>query len=195
MYSIVDVETTGGIGGPTRLTEVAIFRYDGLQIVDSFHSLVNPGCPIPPFISRLTGITDAMVQEAPTFADVAEAIARVTEEAVFVAHNAPFDYGFLQKEFQGIGLPFERKKVCTVWLSRRIFPGLPSYSLGNLCASLEIPVSARHRAHGDAAATVQLFEKLLRNDQLGLIHQRAEAEDIPVPSRRSRRAQRRRKSS
>ncbi|WP_128543093.1 3'-5' exonuclease [Larkinella soli] len=169
MFSIVDVETTGGIGGPTRLTDVAVFRHDGLQVVDSFHSLINPGCPIPPFISRMTGITDAMVQEAPDFADVAEAIARVTEGAVFVAHNAPFDYGFLKKEFAWIGRPFERHKLCTVQLSRRIFPGLPSYSLGKLCLSLQIPITHRHRAHGDAAATVQLFERLLRHDTKGII--------------------------
>ncbi|MGA0559766.1 PolC-type DNA polymerase III [Larkinella sp. VNQ87] len=169
MFSIVDVETTGGIGGPTRLTEVAVFRYDGVEVVDSFHSLINPHCPIPPFIARMTGISDAMVQSAPDFADVAHEIDRVTEGAVFVAHNAPFDYGFLKKEFTWIGLPFERHRLCTVQLSRRIFPGLPSYSLGKLCRSLQIPVSNRHRAHGDAAATVQLFEQLLRHDQHGLI--------------------------
>jgi len=169
MFSIVDVETTGGIGGPTRLTEVAVFRHDGRRVVDSFHSLLNPGCAIPPFIQKLTGITDELVVDAPTFADVAADIARVTENAVFVAHNAPFDYGFLQKEFNWLDQPFERPKLCTVWLSRRIFPGLPSYSLGKLCRSLEIPVSDRHRAHGDAAATVQLFELLLHHDRHGLI--------------------------
>ncbi|MGM9507093.1 MULTISPECIES: 3'-5' exonuclease [Larkinella] len=169
MFSIVDVETTGGIGGQTRLTEVAIFRYDGVEVVDSFHSLLNPHCPIPPFIARMTGISDEMVQEAPDFADVAHHIARVTEGAVFVAHNAPFDYGFLKKEFAWIGLPFERHRLCTVQLSRRIFPGLPSYSLGKLCRSLEIPVKNRHRADGDAAATVKLFELLLMNDMHGLI--------------------------
>lgn len=120
----------------------------------------------------MTGISDAMVEAAPDFADVAHDIARVTEGAVFVAHNAPFDYGFLKKEFSWIGLPFERHRLCTVQLSRRIFPGLPSYSLGKLCRSLEIPVNNRHRAHGDAAATVQLFERLLKNDLHGLIDAR-----------------------
>ncbi|MFD1145167.1 PolC-type DNA polymerase III [Larkinella insperata] len=172
MFSIVDVETTGGVGGPTRLTEVAVFRYDGVEVVDSFHSLLNPRCPIPPFIARMTGITDEMVQDAPDFADIAHEIDRVTEGAVFVAHNAPFDYGFLKKEFAWVGLPFERHRLCTVQLSRRIFPGLPSYSLGKLCRSLEIPLNNRHRAHGDAAATVQLFERLLMNDIHGLIKAR-----------------------
>ena len=172
MYSIVDVETTGGVGGPTRLTEIAVFRHDGTRVVDSFHSLLNPGCPIPPFISRMTGITDEMVQDAPLFADVAADVDRVTEGALFVAHNAPFDYNFLKKEFGWLGLPFERDRICTVWLSRRIFPGLPSYSLGKLCASLEIVLHHRHRAHGDAAATVLLFEKLLQNDNRGLIQLR-----------------------
>lgn len=169
MFSIVDVETTGGIGGPTRLTDIAVFRHDGHRVVDSFHSLLNPHCPIPPFISRLTGITDEMVKDAPDFADIASDILRITEEAVFVAHNAPFDYGFVKKELGWLGYSFERRKICTVNMSRRIFPGLPSYSLGKLCHSLEIPVAHRHRAHGDAAATVQLFEKLLLNDTRGLI--------------------------
>ncbi|WP_234736802.1 3'-5' exonuclease [Tellurirhabdus bombi] len=170
MFSIVDIETTGGIGGPTRLTEIAVFRHDGLRVIDSFHSLLNPGCPIPPFISRLTGITDEMVENAPTFADVAAQVERLTENAIFVAHNAPFDYGFLKKEFGWLDLAFERNKLCTVWLSRRIFPGLPSYSLGKLCDSLNIPLIDRHRAIGDAAATVQLFEMLLLNDQNRLIN-------------------------
>ncbi|QHV98998.1 3'-5' exonuclease [Spirosoma endbachense] len=169
MYCIVDVETTGGVKGPTRLTEIAIFRHDGLQVVDSFHSLVNPECPIPPFIRHLTGISDEMVQEAPLFADIAEQVLRITHDAVFVAHNVGFDFNFIKKELEWLGYDYFRRTLCTVRTSRKVFPGFPSYSLGKLCNSLSIPLNNRHRAQGDAAATVRLFEMLLQHDAHGLI--------------------------
>lgn len=169
VYCIVDVETTGGIKGPTRLTEIAIFRHDGQRVVDSFSTLLNPECPIPPFIQQLTGISEAMVAEAPLFADVAHEVLRITEGAIFVAHNVSFDFGFIQKELNWLGYDFLRRTICTVRTSRKILPGYPSYSLGKLCRSLEIPLNGRHRAAGDAAATVKLFEMLLRNDLHGHI--------------------------
>jgi DNA polymerase-3 subunit epsilon len=169
VYCIVDVETTGTVKGPARLTEIALFRHDGERVVDAFHSLLNPGCPIPPFISRLTGITDAMVAGAPTFGEVARQVQALSQDAVFIAHNVHFDFGFLRKEFGWLGHSYQRPLLCTVQLSRRIFPGLPSYSLGKLCHSLDIPLADRHRASGDAAATVRLFELLLRHDCRGLI--------------------------
>lgn len=169
MYCIVDVETTGGVNGPTRLTEIAIFRHDGQQVVDSFHSLLNPGCPIPPFIRHLTGISDAMVADAPVFADVARDVLDITKDAVFVAHNVGFDFNFIKKELGWLGFDYFRQTLCTVRTSRKLIPGYPSYSLGKLCKSLDIPLNGRHRAQGDAAATVRLFEMLLRNDDKGLI--------------------------
>ncbi|GAB3539882.1 3'-5' exonuclease [Spirosoma fluminis] len=169
MYCIIDVETTGGIKGATRLTEIAIFRHDGQQVVDSFHSLLNPGCSIPPFIRQLTGITDEMVADAPTFADVAAQVIDITQDAIFVAHNVSFDFNFIKKELNWLGHDFLRRTLCTVRMSRKLIPGHPSYSLGKLCRSLEIPLNGRHRAQGDAAATVLLFEMLLRNDSQGLI--------------------------
>lgn len=168
MYAIVDIETTGG-GGDARITEIAVFRHDGARIVDFFHSLINPEIYIPPFITRLTGIDNAMVQDAPTFYDVQDAVRAMTRDAWFVAHNAKFDYGFLKREFGALDEYFQRDLLCTVQLSRKIFPGLKSYSLGNLCESLEIMIENRHRAHGDAEATVRLFEKLLLNDRQNLI--------------------------
>ncbi len=169
MYCIVDVETTGPIKGPSRITEIALFRHDGRQVIDQFHSLINPLQPIPPFISRLTGITDSMVRHAPTFDEVAYDVLQLTQQAVFVAHNAPFDFGFIQKELDWLGHEFLRRTACTVRLSRKILPGYPSYSLGNLCRSLQIDLNDRHRAHGDATATVRLFEMLLQHDRQGLI--------------------------
>lgn len=168
MYAIVDIETTGG-GGAARITEIAVFRHDGYQIVDFFHSLINPEIYIPPFITRLTGIDNEMVRDAPTFCDVQDAVRALTRDAWFVAHNAKFDYGFIKREFGALDEYFQRDLLCTVQLSRKIFPGLKSYSLGNLCESLKIMIENRHRAHGDAEATVRLFEKLLLHDRQKLI--------------------------
>ncbi len=169
MYSIVDIETTGGSAGKARITEIAIFRFDGLRVVDSFQSLVNPQTFIPPFITRLTGIDNKMVQDAPTFEEIADSVRALTRDAWFVAHNVSFDYNFIKKEFLMLDEYFDRDKLCTVRLSRKIFPGYRSYSLGNLCQSLDINIQNRHRAAGDAAATVKLFEMLMRADTKALI--------------------------
>lgn len=161
LYTIIDIETTGnGIKG-NKITEIAIFKYDGGQIVDEFTSLVNPECPIPYFITGLTGIDDQMVQNAPTFSAVAENILEITDGCIFVAHSVNFDYGVIKEEFRQIGIDFTRKKLCTVRLSRKLIPGLGSYSLGKLCSAVQIPLVDRHRARGDAHATVLLFEKLI----------------------------------
>ena len=162
MYTIIDIETTGnGIKG-NKITEIAIFKFDGTQIVDEFTTLVNPQCPIPYFITGLTGIDDQMVQNAPTFPEIAENILSITENCIFVAHAVNFDYGVIKEEFRQIGKDFTRKKLCTVRLSRKLIPGLHSYSLGKLCSSVGIPLRDRHRARGDAHATVLLFQKLLK---------------------------------
>lgn len=162
MYAIVDIETTGnGIKG-NKVTEICIFKFDGHTLVDEFTSLIHPECPIPHFITGLTGIDDQMVRNAPTFASLAQEILDFTEGCIFVAHSVNFDYNVLKNEFKEIGLEFVRKKLCTVRLSRKLFPGYHSYSLGKLCSALDIPLSDRHRARGDAHATVLLFHKLLR---------------------------------
>ncbi len=163
-FSIVDIETTGsGIQG-NKITEIAIFRLEKGQVTDEFTSLVNPGCDIPYFITALTGIDGNMVRNAPSLAEVAPAIQQITEGSVFVAHSVNFDYHVIKNEFRELGLEFSRKRLCTVRLSRKVFPGLHSYSLGKLCTSLEIPLTDRHRARGDAKATVSLFNKILKSD-------------------------------
>ncbi|WP_299531925.1 exonuclease domain-containing protein [Ulvibacterium sp.] len=162
MYTVVDIETTGnGIKG-NKVTEISIFKYDGYAVVDEFTSLINPECEIPYFITGLTGIDNQMVRDAPTFETLAPTILEFTKDCIFVAHSVNFDYNVLKNEFKEIGLDFVRKKLCTVRLSRRLFPGYHSYSLGKLCTSLDIPLKDRHRARGDAQATVLLFQKLLR---------------------------------
>ena len=171
MFAIIDVETTGGSNAYGRITEIAIVRHDGQQVVEAYQSLVNPCCLIPHYITQFTGISNAMVRQAPTFEEIADEVRRMTQNAVFVAHNVSFDYGFVGREFGRIDEHFRRDKLCTVQLSRKIFPGFPSYSLGNLCASLRIPLTNHHRAAADAAATTQLFEMLLANDQKGILAQ------------------------
>ena len=165
MYAIVDIETTGGYAANHRITEIAIYYHDGMQVTDSFQTLVNPGRNIPYYITGLTGITSEMVFSAPSFKTIAEEIHKRLDGKVFVAHNAHFDYSFLKKEFEQAGIQWQSKKLCTVRLSRKIIPGLRSYSLGSLAESLGVQISNRHRAGGDAAATVRIFDQLLQRDR------------------------------
>lgn len=161
MYTIIDIETTGGNAQHDKITEIALYVHDGNKVVDEFVSLINPERPIPYYISQMTGITDDMVVNAPRFFEVAKRIVELTEGKIFVAHNAPFDYRFIQNEFKQLGYNFDRETICTVRLSRKLIPGKASYSLGNLCKDLGIRITDRHRAAGDALATVKLFDLLL----------------------------------
>ncbi|GAB4426949.1 MAG: exonuclease domain-containing protein [Bacteroidia bacterium] len=161
-YAIIDIETTGGDPKKERITEIAIFVHDGTQVVDQFCSLVNPEIPIPDFITQITGIDNDMVRDAPRFYEIARQVVELTQDAVFVAHNVRFDYSFVQKEFRQLGYTYTRRQLCTFQLARKLLPGLRSYSLKNLCSYLHIDNEARHRAGGDAKATVQLFEILMR---------------------------------
>ena len=158
-YTIIDVETTGQ---SNRMTEISIFKYDGTTVIDEFTSLINPESYIPTHITALTGIDNNLVANAPTFEEVAQDIINITEDAIFVAHNVNFDYNVISGEFKRIGMDFNRKKLCTVRLSRRLLPGYRSYSLGKLCNALDINLVDRHRARGDAEATVIIFELLLQ---------------------------------
>ncbi|MGB0451578.1 MAG: exonuclease domain-containing protein [Flavobacteriaceae bacterium] len=164
MYAIVDIETTGGKFNEEGITEIAIYRHDGHQIVDQFSSLVNPERPIQAFVASLTGINNNMLRQAPKFYEVAKRIVEITDNAVLVAHNAQFDYRILRTEFTRLGYEFERRTICTVELSKKLLPGHASYSLGKLTRALGIPISDRHRAQGDAQATVKLFQLLLDRD-------------------------------
>ena len=132
--------------------------------MDQFISLVNPEREIQPFVVNLTGINSKMLRSAPKFYEVAKRIIEITEGSILVAHNAQFDYRILKTEFKRLGFDFERENLCTVELSKQLIPDLPSYSLGKLVRSLGIPVSDRHRAAGDATATVKLFKMLLDKD-------------------------------
>lgn len=164
MYAILDIETTGGKYNEEGITEIAIYRFDGHKVVDQFISLVNPERPIQAFVVGLTGINNDMLRTAPKFYEVAKRIIEITTDCIVVAHNAQFDYRILSLEFDRLGYDFERKSLCTVALSQELLPGHKSYSLGKLARALGIPVSDRHRANGDAMATVKLFKMLLAKD-------------------------------
>ncbi|CAG2531449.1 DNA polymerase-3 subunit epsilon [Maribacter dokdonensis] len=169
MYAILDIETTGGKFNEEGITEIAIHKFDGQKVVDKFISLVNPEKEIQPFVVKLTGINSKMLRTAPKFYEVAKRIIEITEDTVIVAHNAQFDYRILRTEFRRLGYNFERQTLCTVDLSKLLLPDAESYSLGKLVRSLGIPVSDRHRANGDALATVKLFKLLLAKDSEKII--------------------------
>lgn len=164
MYAILDIESTGGKYNEEGIMEIAIHRFDGHQVVDQFICLINPEREIQPFVSKLTGINNKMLRSAPKFHEVAKRIVEITEGTVIVAHNAQFDYRILRTEFRRLGYNYQRKTLCTVDLSKQLIPDAESHSLGKLARSLGIPMSDRHRANGDALATLKLFKLLLNKD-------------------------------
>jgi DNA polymerase-3 subunit epsilon len=171
MYAIVDIETTGSYAANNGITELAIVLHDGNKIVDRFETLVNPQSPIPRYVQVLTGIHPDMLKDAPVFSEVAARVHGMLKDAVFVAHHVNFDYSFVKHQLETSGFELDTQKLCTVRLSRKVFPGLAGYSLGKLCRELEIPIQNRHRAGGDADATVILFEKILSRDNQGAVRQ------------------------
>ena len=165
MYAIVDIETTGSYSAANGITEISIHVFDGATVVEKFETLINPCQSIPRYIQAMTGITDEMVADAPAFEDVAENIYNILNDKIFIAHSVNFDYSFIKGHLAAHGYNLDCKKLCTVRLSRKLIPGKQSYSLGNLCDSLGIYINDRHRAGGDAEATVKLFRLLLENDK------------------------------
>jgi len=162
LYAIVDLETTGGLPKRDKITEIAIILFDGERIVDEYQSLINPERSIPYNITRITGISSEMVADAPKFYEVAKEVIEMMEGAIFVAHNVRFDYQFLRHEFRSLGYTFTKRNLCTVRLSRKAFPLLKSYSLGNLIRYFNIDVENRHRAYDDAWATTIVLEKIFK---------------------------------
>lgn len=169
MYSILDIETTGNHAGYHHITEIAILNFDGEKVTERYSTLVRPDTDIPFFISRLTGITNQMVEQAPAFDVIAQEVDDFTRNRILVAHNAHFDYTFLKQAFQRSGYSFQRKTLCTLRLSRKIIPGLKSYALDNLCRILSISSKPVHRAESDAVAALELFRYLQSNDRESVI--------------------------
>ncbi len=169
MYSIIDIEATGGNAKIGKITEVAIYRFDGEKIVDEFSTLINPGIRIPSYVQRLTGITNAMAKEAPQFAEVASEIQRMLSNSIFVAHNVKADYSFIKAAFLAEGVDFSSDRLCTLELSKELIPEAQSHGLEKICKHLNIDVQDRHRASGDALATVELFKQLRKIDANDLV--------------------------
>jgi len=169
LYAVVDIETTGGYAASHGITEIAIVIHDGFEIVERYETLINPHQHIPVYIQALTGIDDEMVANAPDFRTVAPEIYNLLKDKIFVAHNVNFDYSFVRHHLEACNYILNVKKLCTVRLGRKLFPGLPSYSLGKLCTSLAVPLNNRHRAGGDAEATAILLGMLIEKDKEGLI--------------------------
>lgn len=161
-FAIVDIETTGGSSRGGGITEIAVLIHNGESIVEEWQTLINPQQDIPGYITGLTGIDNSMVRSAPTFEEIEGELWALLEDRVFVAHSVNFDFGFIQAAFLRTGRQLNAQKLCTVRLSRKVFPGFGSYSLGRICESLKIPILARHRAMGDAKATALLFDQMIR---------------------------------
>lgn len=164
MYAIIDVETTGGKYNQESITDIAIFRFDGEKITDQLISLVNPEKPIQQYVQKLTGISQGMVKTAPKFYQLAKRIVEITKDAILVGHNISFDYRMLRLEFERLGYFYESKTIDTIHLAERLMPELEAYGLEKVCKALGIHNPSRHRAEGDARATLTLFELLLEKD-------------------------------
>lgn len=171
LYAVVDIETTGGFASGNGITEISILIHDGISVIDTFETLINPDQEIPEYIQALTGISNEMVSNAPLFKNIAQKIYELLHDKTFVAHNVNFDYSFVKHQLSLAGYQLQCNKLCTVRLSRKILPGHRSYSLGKLCNALGIQINNRHRAGGDAAATAILLGMLLQADAEGIINQ------------------------
>ncbi len=169
LFAIVDIETTGSYAAGSGITEIAIVIHDGREVLNTYETLINPHRTIPRFIQSLTGITPEMVVNAPSFDEVAGQIYELLQDKIFVAHNVNFDFSFIKHHLERCGYKYDARKLCTVRLGRKIIPGLPSYSLGRLCHSLDIEHNDHHRAGGDAHATAKLFSLLVERDAEGAI--------------------------
>ncbi len=156
---LLDLETTGSSAGIDRVTEIGVIEVDGGEYAREWSTLVNPQRDIPPFIEALTGISNRMVANAPTFADVAGELRTRIDGRLLVAHNARFDYGFLRAEFDRLDIEFSCQLVCTVKLSRRLFPGHRRHNLDTLIERHTVTCDARHRALGDARVLWELIGK------------------------------------
>ena len=160
--------TLGGMkfDGP-RLTEIGAVKMRGGEVIDEWQSLINPQRSIPPNITRITGIDESMVAQAPLFADIADSFAEFMGDAIFAAHNVNFDYGFISTEYQMIDRKFRHPKICTCSSMRKLYPGYRSYSLKNLCQEFEIDLKSHHRALCDAQAAAELL-KMVNEKRIAL---------------------------
>ena len=161
IYAITDIETTGGQPSGNSIVEVGVVLWDGQNVIEEFHSLIDPGIPIPLFITRLTGITNEMIEGAPKFETIADRLLELFEGAVFVAHNVNFDYSFIKAEFAALGMNWNAQRLCTVRLARRAFPGQKSYGLSSICSWMGLYNEQAHRALSDAKIAAEVLKRSL----------------------------------
>ncbi len=186
-FTIVDTETTGSKPGAHRVIEIGIIRVQRGEVVTRFQSFINPGCVIPEFISSLTGITSDDIKHAPFFEQVAEEILPLFEDSIFVAHNSNFDYKFLQYEFRSAGLAFTMDTLCTVRLSRVLFPQYKRHNLTALIERFSLACESRHRAFDDAKVVwdfLQMLEKIIPKDHLATAIARSVKKIAPARQRK-----------
>ena len=169
-FAVVDIETTGSTPQSAGITEIAIVIHNGVEVTGKYVTLINPRHKIPPFIVNMTGISDEMVAAAPLFEEVAPQIYNLLNGRIFVAHNVSFDYSFVHYLLGRSGFQWSAPKLCTIKLSRRVFPGLEKYGLGSLTRDLGIRIEGRHRAWGDAAATAQVLTMAIEKEGMQPIH-------------------------
>jgi len=181
-YVLLDLETTGANPVNDRITEIAVIRVEGGEIVERWETLVNPQRPIPPFIQQIIGITDDMVRDAPTFAELAPRVRALLDGAVFVAHNARFDYGFIRNEFMRLDGDFHAPVMCTVKLSRALFPEHHRHGLDALIERHGFQCDARHRAMGDAEVLWQFLQMARERFPAGVL-ERAWDKAMKFPER------------
>ena len=193
-YAVVDVETTGTrCWAGDRITEIAVVAVRGGVVAERFEALVNPERPNPPWVTRLTNITWGMVKDAPRFRDICDDVVRALDGAIFVAHNAQFDWRFVTTEVErATGQRLEGRRLCTVRLARKLLPQLRSRRLDYLAMHYDVPIRARHRAGGDADATAEILVRLLRDARSRNCHCWPDLETLLgrmlVKSRRRRRS-------
>lgn len=166
LFAIVDIETTGGFASSNSITEIAVCVHDGEKVIDEWQSLIRPEQNIPSYITTLTGIDNEMVADAPTFEEIASELDEITRDKVFVAHNVGFDYSFIKRHFEGCGIKWNRRKLCTVRLGKKAFPGHRSYSLANFCKRMGVYNEQAHRAMGDTKATAEIFTMII--EEMGM---------------------------
>ncbi|MBR4916825.1 MAG: 3'-5' exonuclease [Fibrobacter sp.] len=180
-FAVVDVETSGGAGDQNRITEIGIALLDGNEQVGEFHSLVDPCVPITPFVQNLTGITDEMVSGQPQFQAIAEKVAELLDGRIFVAHNVQFDCKVVRTELKRCCVKFDPPRLCTVKLSRKVFPGFPSYSLHNLTESLGLSDFRHHRAMDDTLACAEILK--LAYNKIGPERLLKEVKNLSTPKK------------
>ena len=189
-FAVVDIETTGSTPQSAGITEIAIVIHNGVEVTGKYVTLINPRQKIPPFIVNMTGISDAMVANAPLFEEVAPQIFNLLNGRIFVAHNVSFDYSFVHYLLWKCGFQWSAPKLCTIKLSRRVFPGLEKYGLGSLTRDLGIRIEGRHRAWGDAAATAQVLTMAIEKEGMKpirslLLKKEPRKKIVPPPNDRS----------